>query len=612
MTLKVFLVKIYAIFLAAVSLFTIYEIAHLKISKDNQTNERVIDKFIIPSENNIRENKTALVSDSKCFTSQVTNNNRLEKNNINDFQNNYLSIKPNIEPNPYENNEFIADIKEGSIGKGIDGKDDNPYDNLFIVNIPNIIDLSSSNYYLEYEVLGVENADMLSKSINQCLSQGGTLEPIISNTWTKIKENVNPNILKTGNNAIRFSPKESLTYRIKNLKVKRIKTLQKDPIILHQNELFCTEDGVIYLSGYVMNYSHVLIGDTSIDVLPSEFELIYRMNDIELQNKKIQIQITKEEENLYSRYFDVIPSKEYKIKSKRKEKNFVQKTLISSETNQLITSDKAAILIPLNAVDTDVELSIQSISGEDIPMLPPGMINVTSDQKAYRFLPDGIKFLKMVDIQIPYDTALIPFGYSINDIKSYYFDIEKRTWQAIQKDSVNFINNTIVSKTNHFTDYINGIIQVPEAPGTSAFTPTMMSEIKVAEPASGLNIIQAPTVSQKGDANISFPIQIPTGRQGLQPSLGLTYSSGGASSWIGFGWDLQIPAITIDTRWGSPMYNADYETEVYSLNGEQLIYQDKYLPNRHREGSTYDTEFKKRNLGSTPFFEKKIRQLFED
>lgn len=40
---------------------------------------------------------------------------------------------------------------------------------------------------------------------------------------------------------------------------------------------------------------------------------------------------------------------------------------------------------------------------------------------------------------------------------------------------------------------------------------------------------------------------------------------------MGMGWDIPIPTIAIDTRWGVPRYDAGIETETYLLNGEQLI-----------------------------------------
>src|SRR5262249_35449268 len=51
----------------------------------------------------------------------------------------------------------------------------------------------------------------------------------------------------------------------------------------------------------------------------------------------------------------------------------------------------------------------------------------------------------------------------------------------------------------------------------------------------------------------------------------------GQNGWMGMGWDLPMPAGTVDTRWGVPRYSINEagqytgkETETYMLSGEQL------------------------------------------
>jgi hypothetical protein len=56
----------------------------------------------------------------------------------------------------------------------------------------------------------------------------------------------------------------------------------------------------------------------------------------------------------------------------------------------------------------------------------------------------------------------------------------------------------------------------------------------------------------------------------MQPNLALTYSSGGGNGWLGVGWDISVPAITVETRWGVPRYDAAQESEVYLLDGQPL------------------------------------------
>jgi len=71
--------------------------------------------------------------------------------------------------------------------------------------------------------------------------------------------------------------------------------------------------------------------------------------------------------------------------------------------------------------------------------------------------------------------------------------------------------------------------------------------------------VQAPSVQVQpftGSANLSFPIQVPAGRGGIQPNLTLAYNSsmkqlGNA----GVGWNLDLGSIQISTINGIPKYN---------------------------------------------------------
>ncbi|MCY0939523.1 SpvB/TcaC N-terminal domain-containing protein, partial [Streptomyces sp. H34-S4] len=110
----------------------------------------------------------------------------------------------------------------------------------------------------------------------------------------------------------------------------------------------------------------------------------------------------------------------------------------------------------------------------------------------------------------------------------------------------------------------------PEGPEGTSFNPNQIKDIKAADPGSGVNLVDAPSANNSGDARLSYPLEVPKGRAGLQPDLAIGYSSSGTNGWLGAGWDLATPVVTVDTRWGVPRYDAGLETETYLLNGEQL------------------------------------------
>ncbi len=71
-----------------------------------------------------------------------------------------------------------------------------------------------------------------------------------------------------------------------------------------------------------------------------------------------------------------------------------------------------------------------------------------------------------------------------------------------------------------------------------------------------------------GTASFSVPLPASPGR-GFEPSLALTYSSGGGNSHFGLGWDLAIPSISRKTSKGQPRYNQN-DTFVLS-SAEDLV-----------------------------------------
>jgi hypothetical protein len=57
-------------------------------------------------------------------------------------------------------------------------------------------------------------------------------------------------------------------------------------------------------------------------------------------------------------------------------------------------------------------------------------------------------------------------------------------------------------------------------------------------------------------------IEIPPGCVGIQPQVAIGYNSAGSNGWLGMGWDVRIPTVTIDTRWGVPRYDSRLETKT--------------------------------------------------
>ena len=222
-----------------------------------------------------------------------------------------------------------------------------------------------------------------------------------------------------------------------------------------------------------------------------------------------------------------------------------------------------------------VSLSICAVDSTALPELDFAMCNVTGESDGYRFLPHGTHFTEEgATVRLKYDRTRIPSGYTEDDIRTFYYDTEKGHWVALDRVRVNKELAYVESRTTHFTDMINGVIQAPESPETDGFAPTMMNDIKAADPTAKLNIIAPPTANNRGSANMQYAFEMPPARNGMAPSLAISYNSDGGNGWLGQGWDLSVPSITLDTRWGVPRYDLANETETYSLSGSMLSTMD--------------------------------------
>ncbi|MFA6252861.1 MAG: LamG-like jellyroll fold domain-containing protein [Patescibacteria group bacterium] len=72
-----------------------------------------------------------------------------------------------------------------------------------------------------------------------------------------------------------------------------------------------------------------------------------------------------------------------------------------------------------------------------------------------------------------------------------------------------------------------------------------------------------------GAFNYNYPIQIPAGRNGLQPNISLQYNQRRTDhgSFVGFGWELILPSISRENRTG---VNNIYDEHYFVLDGSQL------------------------------------------
>jgi RHS repeat-associated protein len=497
---------------------------------------------------------------------------------------------------------FASDIKEGNIGISKKGDFDFIYDNIFKVNI-NDKELAGKEIYLSYDIKGIDKSTLPSRSINFNKVVGGYVVKF-SNEWQNVEEKMSAAWLKNGVNTIFFTlPNEAVyNYKIKNLKI-FTKAKSENHIIELKNLIaFKNDNKNIYLNGFIN--------------LPSQLE--NSGYTLTANDKPVNII-----ENQFEEKFANVANKEVVLKLFH---NNIIVDIIEVKAAQFIKADRNYNVEPLDAktsVASNVvaaknyaeyeskKHAIAEVRLIDIPQFESSFINVTKNKTAYRVTNLKVKDSTAFKLFMEYDASLIPNGYTEKDIQTFHFDADYKKWIPVEKDSLMVSDNVVVALSDKEGDYVNGIIQVPESPQTSSFTPTMMSDIKAADPAAEMTIISPPEVSQKGEANISYPIKIPAGRNGVQPNVSINYSSDGGNGWLGEGWGISTPAITIDTKWGVPTFDSINESEIYNLNGEQLMYPkstngEDWMPNRHQEiNGVYQTVHQARGTTEKEFTPRK-------
>ncbi|MCX5389192.1 SpvB/TcaC N-terminal domain-containing protein [Streptomyces sp. NBC_00094] len=231
----------------------------------------------------------------------------------------------------------------------------------------------------------------------------------------------------------------------------------------------------------------------------------------------------------------------------------------------------AEVTLAPEAVSEPTEVGIEPLDQAALPELGAGMENVTKGPVGYRFTPTPHTFETGITVSLPYDSeALKSSGHTPGDIRTFYFDEAGTCWRALERIAVDEEAQVVVSRTDHFTDMVNAVVTAPEGPDQVSSDPNRIQNIQAASPVTGVNQMAAPGANSQGDARLSYPIELPSGRAGLAPSLSVEYASSAAEGWLGTGWDLSVPSISVDTRWGVPRYDAARETETYLMGGDQL------------------------------------------
>lgn len=481
-----------------------------------------------------------------------------------------MSFPTETNPGKAGSLSFSSSNTSGIIGRSDEMMFDSPVDNIFHIEIDHEF-CPEDQVWLVYELNGVEDHTNVARSVNDQLSVGGYLVKKREG-WSLQKERINPTWLRNGDNIIRFTIPEGADYfyKVRNIRIESARTEPDEPIVFNKPSFRYYFERA-YVKGFLpgADYENVSVKVDGVEtrIFHGEFESVIDF-PLEKTSCSVEVEAKFPDGSTYctSLTFSEPQNPDY-IFDQGRNIYHVEKFFTTSQ-DQSFSLNGANLTAQAGALSENSMLSITSLRAFDIPALDAGLVNVTKGHSGFRFLPHGTTFLKDVEIGIPYDSALIPEGYTAQDVRTYYFDETSHHWVALTLDTIAF--GKIVSKSLHFTDMIDGILKLPESPEAQAFNSTTIKGIQAATPTTGVNMINPPQASSTGSASLSYPITLPPGRKGVHPQLGLSYSSSSGNSWLGLGWNIMIPAITIETRWGVPRYDPAKETETYTMNGEML------------------------------------------
>tara|TARA_R110000850_G_C9994955_1_gene467523 strand:- start:1125 stop:11606 length:10482 start_codon:yes stop_codon:yes gene_type:complete len=520
-------------------------------------------------ENNVNPDKPRTTVKSSKENESLSTNSNLKRKAPQQAQNNTFNDLS-------EYFVFYAKEEQGKIGIEEVFYPENPHDNFFNIVIPENISIDKYDVILSYDLFGLNEAANTTKSINGNEAYGGKIITK-DNAWKEVQEQIQPTHLKQGPNEIFFTRRADIpyTYFIKNVKLTLVEkkdapiTLVTAKAIHNNNQVYIVGTSTLHTNGAI-----TIAGKT----VPVKNGVIDYFLDIEnLEGEKLTVQY--QEEGMINSYHYPVTSEEADLEEIIFQDEFLTQSKLFGLNTPSTDFQFQSITIETTYKEyfkDNAAILVQGLNFKDMKPLNQDLVNVTSGvYEAYRVSGTQIEDTASVKMHLEFDEQLIPTGYTAKDIRTFYYDASARNWKALPLESLKMEGNSVVSLITDpggETDYINGIIKVSENPETSNFVPTAMSDIEFANPSQGVVSIPPPSPNNMGAASTSFPIKLPPGRNGLQPSLEVAYNSEGRNGWMGMGWDIQTPAINVNTKWGIPFFDPTYESEVFSLNGQDLVF----------------------------------------
>ena len=204
---------------------------------------------------------------------------------------------------------------------------------------------------------------------------------------------------------------------------------------------------------------------------------------------------------------------------------------------------------------------------------PANFKNATKHCDSYSIYSDG-----PVNISVPYDKELLQEEIDESAVRAFQvFQSEEYAQLDSLRPIESYLDNenkkTLFTLRETTGKFVVGAIK--EIDATSAppklHSGESLTSLSDRNPLEGIPMVSPPEHNQDGSLSLSYPLDFLGARPSLKPSISINYSSNSGYGNLGEGWQLSVPEITIETRWGVPHYSDKFETETYLFNGAQLI-----------------------------------------
>lgn len=180
--------------------------------------------------------------------------------------------------------------------------------------------------------------------------------------------------------------------------------------------------------------------------------------------------------------------------------------------------------------------------------------------------------------------VLLTLPFKNNNTDLLYFNEEKRLWEKVKVVKVDEENGFITGEVHHFSIYATGVQTLATEPPQAQGINTKNANTQPVDPMAGIKDISAPSPNNMGTANLSYPIEVPAGINGVTPKLALTYTNSVQRGNTGaVGWNLNATSvIEIDVsekiaEYGEKSNNLDgegkddYFNNTFLLDGQELV-----------------------------------------